>query len=183
MISNETIENILTRRTIREYTPEQISENELETLIKCAMWAPSARNLQPCHLRVVQSKRFLDEMNVDFKNLVGWDTPAYTRWDKNPFYHNAPTVMFIFSKGRSDMDGGIMTENIALAAKSMGLGTCIIGSIGALMNHDEGIKWKKKLDIPYDYRFLIAVAVGHGNEEPEPKERKSGQFKIVKADD
>lgn len=183
VIYNETINHILERRTIREYTSEQITDEELETLLTCAMWAPSGRNSQPCHLRVVQSKKFLDEMNVDFKNLVGWDTPAYTNWDKNPFYQNAPTVLFMYSKDDSSMDGGLMAENIALAAKSMGLGTCIIGSIGALLNHEEGKKWKEKLDIPGDFRFLIAIAVGHGDENPAPKPRKPEQYIVVKTDD
>lgn len=179
MIHNETIDNILSRRTIREYTEEQISSEELETLLQCAMWAPSGRNGQPCHVRVVQSKAFLDEMNVDFKNLVGWDTPAYTNWDKNPFYQNAPTVFFIYSEGDSHMDGGIMVENIALAAKGLGLGSVIIGSIGTLLNDEQGKKWKTKLDIPEDYKFLIAIAVGHGVENPAPKPRKAEQFKVL----
>ncbi len=179
MIHNETIDNILERRTIREYTPEQISDDQLETLIECALWAPSGRNSQPCHVRVVQSKRILDEMNTDFKNLVGWDTPAYTNWDKNPFYQNAPTVFFIYSPGKSTMDGGIMAENIALCAKGLGLGSCIIGSIGALLDGKEGDKWKERLDIPKSYRFLISVATGYGCETPVPKDRKRDQFKII----
>lgn len=183
MIHNETIDHILERRTIREYTEEQITGEELETLLTCAMWAPSARNMQPCHIRVVQSKKMLDEINVDFKNLVGWDTPAYTNWDKNPFYQNAPTVMFMYSETDSGMDGGLMAENVALAAKSMGLGTCIIGSIGALLNHENGKKWKERMDIPENYRFLIAIAVGHGNEDPAPKLRKSEQYKVVNTEE
>ena len=183
MIHNDTIETILNRRTVREYTPEQITREELDMLLNCALWAPSARNNQPCHVRVVQSKKMLDEMNSEFKNKVGWDTPAYTNWNKNPFYQNAPTVMFIFSEGDCAMDGGIMVENIALAAKSMGLDSCIIGSIGTLLNSPEGEKWKRKFDIPDSFRFLISVAVGHGNENPEPKMRKPEQFKIVKTED
>lgn len=183
MIHNEIIDNILTRRTVREYTGEQISEEELETLLTCAAWAPSARNMQPCHLRVMQDKKFLDSMNTDFKKLVGFDTPAYTNWNKNPFYQNAPTVMFMFSESDSSMDGGLMAENIALAAHGIGLDSCIIGSIGALMNHENGKKWKKKLDIPENYRFLIAIAVGHGNENPEPKAREKDRFKIIKTEE
>ena len=179
MIHNETIDNILSRRTIREYEDKQITDEQLETLMECAMWAPSGRNGQPCHIRAVQSKAMLDEMNVDFKNLVGWDTPAYTNWDRNPFYQNAPTVLFMYGTGENFMDGGIMVENIAIAAKSMGLGSCIIASIGGLLAAPEGAKWKERLDIPQDYRFLIAIAVGYGTENPAPKERKKDQFRVI----
>ncbi len=183
MIHNETIDNILSRRTIREYTSEQISEEQLETLFQCAMWAPSGRNGQPCHVRAVQSKKMLDEMNTDFKNLVGWDTPAYTNWDKNPFYQNAPTVFFLYSEFDSHTDAGIMAENIALGAKGLGLGSVIIASIGTLLNDEKGNKWKAKLDIPENYKFLIAVAVGYGDENPAPKPRKTEQYKVVRDED
>lgn len=179
MIHNETIDNILSRRTIRKYTDEKLTSEEIDTLLNCAMWAPSARNGQPCHVRVVQNKVFLDEMNTDMKNLVGWDTPAYTNWDINPFYQTAPAVIFIYGVGKNYMDAGIMVENITVAAKSMGLDSCIIGSIGALLDSPQGQKWKSRLDVPEDYQFLISVAVGHGDETPEPKERIKSQFKVI----
>ena len=59
-----------------------------------------------------ETKEMLKEMNTDFKELVGYDTPAYTRWDTNPVYHNAPTFIVLFAEGESYMDGGIMCENI-----------------------------------------------------------------------
>ena len=67
---NEVIKNILSRQTIREYTNEQIPDELLDVILQCAIRAPSGRNSQPCHLRVVQDKALLDEMNTDFKNIV-----------------------------------------------------------------------------------------------------------------
>lgn len=180
IIHNETVDNILKRRTVREFKKEQIKQDELDTILTCGLWAPSARNLQPCHIRVVQSKEMLDEINKDFKDLVGWDTPAYTRWDKNPVYQNAPTVLFIYAEGDSATDCGLMTENIAISAESIGLATCIIGSIGALMNHENGRKWKERMSINPDWRFLIAVAVGYPDESPEPKERAEDRLEYVR---
>lgn len=180
IIHNETIDIILKRRTIREFKPEQITDRELDTILSCAVWAPSARNGQPCHIRVVQDKAMLEQLNRDFKDLVGWDTPAYTRWDKNPVYQNAPTVLFIFAQGDSGMDCGLMTENIALAAESLGIGSCIIGSVGALMNADKGREWKERMHIDKDWHFLIAVALGYPDESPEPKERAEGRIEKVK---
>ena len=94
---NEIIKNIMTRQTIREYTSEQVPMELLNVVLDAAIRAPSGRNTQPCHLRVLRSKEKLDEMNRDFKNIVGWDTPAYTGWDIRPVYHNAPTFIFIFA--------------------------------------------------------------------------------------
>lgn len=180
MIKNETINNILTRRSIRKYKDRQLTEDEINTLLECAMWAPSARNMQPCHVRAVMSKEILEGMNRDFKDIVGWDAPAYTNWSSQPFYQNAPSVIFVFAQEYKGVDGGIMAENIAVAAKSMGLGSCIIASIAELFKNEKGDKWKKAMDIPENYQFLISVAVGEGDEEPEPKERNKAQFKIIK---
>ena len=130
---NEVIKNIMTRQTIREYTKEQVPMELLQVVLDAAIRAPSGRNTQPCHLRVLRNKEMLDEMNTDFKNIVGWETAAYTGWDIRPVYHNAPTFIFIFAKDKSDMAAGLMAENIALSAKSLGLGSCMVGSLGALL--------------------------------------------------
>ncbi len=179
-MNNETVNAILRRRTIRSYTENPLSDEVLQTLLDCAMWAPSGRNTQPCHIRVLTDKKALEQLNVDFKNKVGWDTPAYTRWDVNPVYQGAPALFFIFGETKDDMNGGIAVENIAVAAEGMGLGSCIIASVGSLMSAPEGNKWKRLLEIPEDYHFIIAIAVGEKAEEPEPKPRKPENFRIIK---
>ncbi|HOL79049.1 MAG TPA: nitroreductase family protein, partial [Clostridiales bacterium] len=63
IIRNEVIDTIIKRRTIREYEPRQITEKELNTLLNCAMWAPSGRNSQPVHVRVLQDMDALKLIN------------------------------------------------------------------------------------------------------------------------
>lgn len=178
---NEVIKTILKRQTIRSYKKEQITDGELELLRQAALRAPSGRNMQPCHVRFIQSSKMLDEMNTDFKELVGYDTPAYTRWDVNPVYHGAPTLAVIFAEGDSGMDGGIMCENICIAAEGIGLGTCIIGSLGALFESGNvnGNKWKQAWNIPQNYKFLIAVAIGYPDECPEMKPRFNDRIQVI----
>lgn len=178
-IENPVTDAILKRRTIRSYTDEPLPRDAIEKLLECAMWAPSGRNSQACQVRVINDKKILDKLNIDFKNKVGWDTPAYTRWDINPVYQGAPSMFFIFAPTKDNMNGGIMVENIALAAEGMGLGSCIIASVGGLLDAPEGKKWKKLLKVPEDFEFVIAVSVGFKAEEPEPKERKPENFIIV----
>lgn len=181
-LDNPVVEAILKRRTIRSYKDTPLDKAVIERLLECAMWAPSGRNSQPCHVRVLADKKLLDELNTDFKNKVGWDTPAYTRWDVNPVYQGAPAMFFIYADSKTDMNAGIMVENIAIAAEGMGLGSCIIASVGALLEAPEGLKWKKLLEIPEDYYFLIAIAVGEKAEDPEPKERKPENFRMIEVD-
>ena len=179
MINNETTNAIFTRQTIREYKKEQISKEQLETLIHSALMAPSGRNSQPCHVRFVQSAQMLHGMHIDFKNFVGWDTPVHTRSDKNPFYHNAPTFVFIFADGDCFMDAGIMTENICICAQSLGLGTCIVKSVSALFDSPESDKWKSKLNIPKNFKFQIGICIGFPDEKPEQKPRFDDRIEVI----
>ncbi len=180
IIHNDTIDAIINRRTTREYKDMQITDKELDTLLCAAMWAPSGRNSQPCHVRALQDREALKEINIDFKNLVGWDTPAYTRWDTNPVYQNAPTVLFIYAEDNAQMSAGIMAENICIAAEAIGLGSCMIGSIGSLMDAHEGEKWKEKMNIPKHWHFLLCVAVGYKDEIAPVKPRDESKFEIIK---
>ncbi len=177
---NNIIESILTRQTIREYTDEQITSEDLDLILQCAIKAPSGRNSQPCHLRILQNKDKLVEMNKDFKDIVGWDTPAYTGWNLRPVYHNAPTFIFIFAQSKDGMSGGLMAENIALAAHALGLGSCMVGSLGALFDNEESAKkWKKILDVPQDWHFILGLTLGYPNEKPPFKEREDGHIKFI----
>ena len=180
MLHNETVDVILRRQTIREFKPDQISGEMLETLMQAAKAAPSGRNGQPCHVRFVQDKALLHEIHLAFKNLVGWETPAYTRSDTNPFYHNAPTFIFIYTDGDCAMDAGIMTENICIAAESLGLGTVIVGSVGTLMNDEAGQRFKPLLHIPAAYRFQVGIGVGFPDETPARKPRFDDRMEVIR---
>lgn len=176
---NPVVEAILKRRTIRAYKDIPLSDEVLQTLLDCAMWAPSGRNSQPCHVRVIRDKALLGELDNDFWAKVGRGTPAYTKCDVNPVYQGAPALFLIYTPTEDQMNSGLAAENIAIAAEGLGLGSCIIASVGSLLRAEEGEKWKKIIDIPLDFKFQIAVAVGEKDEEPAPKERKPENFRIV----
>ncbi|MBO5397127.1 MAG: nitroreductase family protein [Clostridia bacterium] len=181
-MTNPVVEAILKRRTIREYKDTPLSREILQTLLDCAMWAPSGRNSQPCHVRVIKDKSLLKELDTDFWNKVGRGTPAYTKCDVNPVYQGAPSLFLIYTPTEDPMNSGLAAENIAIAAEGLGLGSCIIASVGSLLKAEEGEKWKKIIDIPEDFKFQIAVAVGEKAEDPAPKERHPENFRIVEAE-
>ena len=180
IIDNETIRSILTRQSVREYKQKMLSGSEIETLMACALMSPSAMNAQTCHLRLLTNGYMLEQMQKDFRNIVGWGTPVHTKSDVNPFYHNAPVFAVIFSSEDKKIDGGIMAENICIGAKSLGLGTCIVGCIRPMFEDDEiGPRWKRLLDIPENYKFVVGIAIGYPNEKPPVKERDSSRIKVI----
>lgn len=179
---NNTLNDIFERRSIRLYKKEEVREEELSLLLDAAASAPSARNLQPIHVRVIKSTDTLDELNADFKRFVGENTPAYTGWQEQPFYHDAPVFIALFGendKHFAPVDAGIMVQNIALAAKSMDLGTCIIGCLHSYLNSPEGEKWMKRFNVPENCNFVIGITVGRPDEAPDAKPREKDRIEII----
>jgi len=58
----DALETLFTRRSIRKYTSEPVSEEDLRTILEAAMNAPSANNRQPWHFLVVDGRDRLDAM-------------------------------------------------------------------------------------------------------------------------
>lgn len=89
--------------------------------------------------------------------------------EKLGLFHHAPTVILIFADirgiGLPALDCGIAAQNMALAAHSMGLGTCYVG-FPKLAFESTGV-WKKKLDIGYPYSFVTSLAVGFPVGQPD----------------
>jgi len=90
----------------------------------------------------------------------------------NTFYA-APTVILLSAADQTqwaDFDCAAAAENIALAATSLGLASCIIGSSGALFASHEGPAYLKELGVPDGYHHVCTIALGYaeGGIPPTP---------------
>jgi nitroreductase len=182
LLQNETMRSILDRRSIRVYKDAQITEQQRDTIIEAALQSPSARNAQPCQVRIVQNRELMKEFNADLveldlkKNRPGPFGPDYS------FYFSAPTFIFIFGDASNDwspVDSGIMAENIALSAHSLGLGSVIIGMANPVFKTEARDKWRKLLQVPDGYELVVSVAVGVKDANPDPKPRDASRFVIL----
>lgn len=166
---NLVVENIMSRRSIRSYKPEQVKEDELNTIIQCAINAPSAMNRQSWEVRVVQNPELLKAMSA--------------LSERDPFY-GAPTVIIVASEVNntySPVDCGLLGENILLAAESMNIGTCVIaGPIGAMNSPEAQESIVAKLNLPENYKPLFTIALGYKNESPEARPRDPAKVQIIK---
>ena len=89
----------------------------------------------------------------------------------DPVFHEAPIVIFITAPSDNEwasLDIGMCSQNIMLAAKSLGLDTCPVGFGKFVMQ----AKSYSKLNIPKDEQVLLSIIVGYGDEKPEVHERK-----------
>lgn len=167
MMTNETLRLIADRRSHRAYEQTPLTQEQLDALLRAAVESPSAVNRQPWHFTVVRNQALLDEMNRAvweemMKRAPEKRSPRFEDGRFHVFYH-APAVIFI--SGMPDnhytpIDGGIAVENIALAAESMGLGSVILGMPGDAFRHEKADHFRKALQFPEGWDFVIAIAVG-----------------------
>ena len=172
---NETLEVIKKRRSIRKYKPEQIGDQELEAIMEAAIYAPSAMNQQKWHFTVIQNREKLDRMvKIIRENLLKSPIPFFVERAKNPefnVFYQAPTVVFITADEKAifiEFDCGAAAENIALAATSLGIDSCIIGMSSVLFDGDNTDEMKKELGIPDGYKYIISIALGYKDMESPP---------------
>lgn len=180
------ISTILNRRSIRKYTEQQVSRSQIDTIMKCAIFAPSALNKQPWEIRVVQNQDILKEINQRFLNFAqGKEFQGSAARYREPgfsIFHNAPTLIVIASDKQSSsakMDVGIALQNILLSADALGLGTCPLGTLVTILNLPENGDLLKLLNIPEGYEVAINVSLGYPAESPVAPVRYAEKVKII----
>ncbi len=158
---NPTLETIMTRYSVRSYTGQKVSKEQIDTLLRAGMAAPSGMNLQPWRFVVVTD-------TTTMKAMTPWGADTWIA---------AGTVIVVCgdtldNKGQSnklwEMDCSAVTENILLAAKSMGLGAVC----NAAYPWDEFYRMTQKaLGLPENIIPMSIIPVGYeqGSEEPKQK--------------
>ncbi len=185
------IDVVKQRRAVREYTPVVIRRREVEALIDAAIQAPSAMNLQPWAFAVVlgreqiegYAKRAQDWLQENLSELPSRQTqqrfeermrdPAFTL-----FYH-APALVLVLAKssaGQAVEDCCLAAENLMLAARDRGLGTCWIGFARPWLNLPE---IKAELGIPEQYRVVAPIVLGHPASWPESHGRAPADVRWI----
>ncbi len=165
---NEVLKTIKNRRSIRKFKTDQIKKEELEAILEGGIYAPSAHNDQSWNFTVVRNKELLDEMNTEAKSQAGNHEDRILRKMANNdafnIFYNAPTVIIVSGNENAmmpEVDCAAATENMLIAAESLGLGTCWIAFVMFLFESEKGELYKEKLKMPEGYKPYYAVALGY----------------------
>ena len=173
------LDNIMDRRSIRAYKDKPVEKDRLLAVAMCGINAPSALNGQPWMLRIVDNKDIINGVTEAF--VKANPKAASEAGFKNAF-RNAPAFIAVLSPedGSGVFDCGLLTENMLLSARALGLGTCVLGSTTRFMNSDENARpYLERLDIPEGYQLLMIVAIGYPDESPEAKPRNEDVISFV----
>ncbi len=188
--TNDTIKTIYERRAIRKYKEIPIERNLIEQIIDSGRMAPSAINKQPWKFYILTNKEDIKSFSKEIlkaviKGVVKTGIKGIVKATKDilhfshssdffnaedPIFHDAPIVIFITSPKDNEwaaLDIGMCSQNIMLAAKSLGIGSCPIG----MGKYAEHTKIYPRLRIPESEQVNLAIILGYGDEEPEMKDR------------
>lgn len=181
---NEVINNILSRRSVRNYTEKRISRAVLEELLDVAVWSANAGNRQQTRIVVSQDQELNERLgkaqNVVYGQFNGHkpihlSEKEIEATNRSGFY-NAPTVIYLFAPDNflfAEPDSYIMANNICLAAHSIGVDSCIISVATDYFIDEFGKEVLKKWEIPGNYHISVQVILGyHAGEAVSPKQRK-----------
>jgi nitroreductase len=173
---NETLKTIMERYSCRDFTGTPLTGTQVKSLVEAALASPSGMNRQPWHVIVITDKKLIDELDGEGMKILSAadDKSGYDRIMSRggKLFYNAP-CMIIAATDKSNpsaMDCGILSENIALAAHSLGLGNVICGMAGIPLSGPLGDDFKKRLKFPAGCDFGIAVLIGTAKSTKEPHE-------------
>lgn len=164
-----TLEAIAKRKSTRNYKPEQIPEEALQTILQAGSAAPVAMaKYDSLHITVVQDQKLLDRINKATEEVFFQMLGVRRNMD-----FGAKTLLFVSSKevhrpGTDHANAGIVMENMVLAATALGIDSVILGGAPAAVAKDG--KLMKELGIPEGFRPLLGCFLGYGAENTPVKE-------------
>ena len=170
MKTNEVLENIKARRSVRAYTTQQVAEEDLLTILEAGTYAPSGMHLETWHFTAIQNTEKLEELNARNQTYC--------------CYYHAPTLVIVSNEPTqwwAGMDCACAIENMFLAARSLGIGSCWINQLGTTCDAPEVREFITSLGVPENHKVYGCVALGYPDPSIPMKEKrvKVGTITVV----
>jgi nitroreductase len=186
-----TIKTIYERRAIRKYLSKPVDKKLIEQIIDAGRMAPSAMNKQEWKFYVFTDKETIQLMSKEIKKAAAKDflksglkqiikmaaelfhMSSGIDFSKmsDPVFYGAPVVIFITAPRDNEwagLDIGMCTQNMMLAAKSLGLDSCPVG-FGKYLEHTKSYSL---LPAKAGEQIHLSIILGYGNEAPGVHKRK-----------
>ena len=161
-MDKEVLDVIRKRRTVRTFTDEEVSDEQVETILEMGMYAPTYMNRQPWHFVVVRDKALQKQM----AEALG----------THPYVQQAAVVIAVYGEpSRSntwDLDGCAAIENMLIAATALGLGGAWAGSPAHVAWEQTEELLGDALKVPDGFRAHSLVCLGHPAKEPRPHSKE-----------
>lgn len=175
-MNQEALKVLEERRSCRAYQPKQITEEELQAVLKAGTYAPTGMGRQSPVIVAVQDKETIAALSKQNAAIMG-------KPDMDPFY-GAPTVLIVLANKQFPTwfyDGCCVMDNLLNAAEAAGLGSCWIHRAREEFESDEGRALLKQWGIEGAYEGIGHCILGYrADARPEPAPRKADYIYRVK---
>ena len=165
---NTTMDDLLTRRSVRSYTEEMPPREVIEEICKAGTYAPTGMNRQSPIIVAVTNREVRDQLSRLNAAVMGGDG--------DPFY-GAPVVLVVLADSTAAMtwkeDGSLVMGNLLNAAHAKGLGSCWIHRAKEVFETEEGKTILANLGVEGNFVGIGNCILGYTNgDEPEARPRK-----------
>ena len=155
---NDTVQTILNRRSIREFTEQNIPKAYLEMIAQCGIYAPSGHNLQTWRFTVIQDQEQISNLK---------ETTARVAKEKKVYFYGFqnPNAVILVSNDRKNknaiQDSACAAENMMLAAQSYGIGSVWQNTLHQISDEPEIRELLQKYAVPDSHIVWAAVLMGY----------------------
>lgn len=192
-ITDPVIENIITRRSIRAFRKDRISEEDLNTILTAGSYAPSGMGTQSWRFTAIQNPYVMKRVNEAIRQTllsipIVAETHPYVASLINKakdadadFMYYAPTIIIVSNvkdNGNAMADSALALGNMMLAAHSLGIGSCWINQLAGLTRLPLIRELMDSLSIPENHIIYGSAVFGFAAEEPKPAEPRKDVTKL-----
>ncbi len=189
MKTNTVLETIKARRSVRVYSNQQVSREDLEAILEAGTYAPSGMHYETWHFTAIRNTEKLTELNDRIRQAFAKSNEPRIRERGNNqsynCYYHAPTLVIVSNETTqwwAAMDCACAIENMFVAATSLGIASCWINQLGGVTCDDPDVRaFITQLGVPADHKVYGCVALGYLPKGAPMKEKtvKAGTVTIV----
>lgn len=155
------------RRSVRAYTDEPVSKEQIEAVLEAGTWAPTGMHREPWKFVVIEDKQLIKYVSDETKILVQQMMPQLSKQFSTKadiVCYDAPALILVCAEKDEQwaninlLDSVLATQNMFLKAYELGLGTCYMGFVNFLNNKPEALK---KIGVPENCAMMVPFIIGH----------------------
>lgn len=187
---NDVIKNIHERRSVRSYSEREVADEIINDIIRAGASAPTAMNMQGLRFVVVTDREtinnYSDRAKVIFIETIKKGPARYGEGSANiiktlsnpdfNIFYNAPVLVLVYTHPSvltPVEDASLAAENMMLAARSLGLGSCWIGFAKPFGSNAE---FMKEVGVPADHALVASLIFGYPKSEHGPGKKNEPQI-------
>jgi nitroreductase len=173
-------EAIIGRRSVRAYSEEPVSKEQIEEVLEAGIWAPTGMHREPWRFIVIEDKALIKYVSDETKILVQKNMPPLAKQfstELDIICYNAPVLVLVCTEKDQQwadinlLDSVLAAQNMFLKAHELGLGTCYMGFVNLISSKPEVLK---KIGVPENCDMQLSFILGH----PKVKQGRGKRNKL-----